>query len=1068
MMNTVEAIGITSDNSANIGSNEFNLNAQVDSFPSGLPGEIKQRIIDRSLTGMNEEQKIQLLKSRVQFKPERSDQQKRTKSFFSISKALMNGTINENFIGHPLSNQNTAGMQDVLRQQYSNKNIKMQNAYPGIKSSSIGFSGNVSILWEKHTFYNDTYAYAVEDLDGDGKPDIIVQSWGSSGTTETASITALRGYDGYQLWTKTFSGTYVWISGDSYGDLSGDGKADVIVQTWISSGTTETASAFGLRGYDGYQLWTKSVSGDPDYTYLYASTDQDFTGDNLPDVIVQAQSKTGTTETYSITGLRSYDGYQLWTKSVSGDEGYNYLYASTYQDFTGDNLSDVIIEAQSKSGTVYTASVTGFQGNNDVALWSKSITGTNMWISGYSAGDLNGDGKPDVLIGMYLENGGSPVTATTYALRGYDGYELWSRSVSGTGVSIYGNYADDLNGDGKPEVLISTFIENGGSPVTATAYAVRGYDGYELWSKSVSGTSIGIFGYSAGDLNGDGKPEVLMGMALENGGSPVTAMAYALRGYDGFQLWSTSVSGTSLWISGDSYGDLTGDGKPDVIIQSDSYSSSTQSSSIAGLRGYDGYQLWTHSASADQVYISLYYSNYQDLTGDNLSDVIFQTESVSGSTQTASVTGLRGYDGYQLWTRSASGDPGYTNQYLSVYQDFTGDNLPDVVVQEESTTGITEIYSITGLRSYDGYQLWTKSVSGDQGYTYLYASTDQDLTGDRLPDVIVETESESGNIQTASVTGLRGYDGSQLWSKLVSGEYAYAWYSSIFDWEGDGQPDVLILRSNESYGSPDWIVNSDTDVIRGNDGASLWNSQSNSYINAGYWVADLNGNGKADVLLSSGDTVYALTEGTAPAAPSVTIDPASTTGLSPGSTFPVKVSVNPNGKGISSGEIRLSFNTSVLEVTSLNKGDLLGSNAIDPGSIYNNSEGTIKTIYARVGATVPPTPSGTWSTVVFKVKSGASPGTTNISITSVSLADENFAELTGIIIANGTATVSGGLTGDINGDNIVNYKDLGLLGASYGLSLGDTGYNAKADLNNDGIVNYKDLGILGAHYGEQS
>jgi len=96
------------------------------------------------------------------------------------------------------------------------------------------------------------------------------------------------------------------------------------------------------------------------------------------------------------------------------------------------------------------------------------------------------------------------------------------------------------------------------------------------------------------------------------------------------------------------------------------------------------------------------------------------------------------------------------------------------------------------------------------------------------------------------------------------------------------------------------------------------------------------------------------------------------------------------------------------------------------------------------------------STGVF---TAASAGTTTIIATS------------GNVVSNpATVTVrlpDSRLVGDINGDNIVNYKDLGLLGASYGLSSGDAGYNANADLNGDGIVNYKDLGILGAHYGEQ-
>ena len=58
------------------------------------------------------------------------------------------------------------------------------------------------------------------------------------------------------------------------------------------------------------------------------------------------------------------------------------------------------------------------------------------------------------------------------------------------------------------------------------------------------------------------------------------------------------------------------------------------------------------------------------------------------------------------------------------------------------------------------------------------------------------------------------------------------------------------------------------------------------------------------------------------------------------------------------------------------------------------------------------------------------------------------------------------LIGDINGDCKVDYRDLGILGATYGLSLGDSGYNAAADLNGDNMVNYRDLGMLGAHYGE--
>ena len=76
-----------------------------------------------------------------------------------------------------------------------------------------------------------------------------------------------------------------------------------------------------------------------------------------------------------------------------------------------------------------------------------------------------------------------------------------------------------------------------------------------------------------------------------------------------------------------------------------------------------------------------------------------------------------------------------------------------------------------------------------------------------------------------------------------------------------------------------------------------------------------------------------------------------------------------------------------------------------------------------------------------------------------------YAEIS-VTKTSGVFTATGAITGDINVDRKVDYKDLGMLGASYGLSLGDPGYNAAADLNGDNIVNYKDLGMLGAHYGE--
>ena len=147
--------------------------------------------------------------------------------------------------------------------------------------------------------------------------------------------------------------------------------------------------------------------------------------------------------------------------------------------------------------------------------------------------------------------------------------------------------------------------------------------------------------------------------------------------------------------------------------------------------------------------------------------------------------------------------------------------------------------------------------------------------------------------------------------------------------------------------------------------------------------------------------------GTAMAAPSVTIDPASTTELSPGDTFSINIHVDPDGNGVSCGQIDLSFDTSVLNVTDLTSGDILGADALTEGTSYDNTAGTVTAVLARKGTTTPPTAAGTWATVTFQVKAGAVDGTTTIAITSAELADENFDDLTGITTTNGTATVGG-------------------------------------------------------------
>lgn len=609
----------------------------------------------------------------------------------------------------------------------------------------FGFTGNVTPLWdESHDGANWTSAFSVSDLDGDKKDDVLVLmcKYNEATNTETATLIAKQGCNGTQLWEESATVTGSFIEAHPAGDLDGDGTEDVLVllKKYDANMDTTMATVIAKKGDDGTHIWEESVTGTE--SFISACPAGDLNGDGKEDVLVH-------------TCICEFNTTQ--DEPIMAPDGLN-------MPMGGFDMPMIPLTPSFISATVIAKR--GYDGHN---LWNESAAGTDRtFITAYAAGDLDGDGWDDVLLeksisetdmnttgdlpngddGVLINEsdiGGFVETATTGAViakRGYDGSHLWQESANGTGISsISGHLVGDLDGDGHNDVLVVHTITEEFDPATFTSIrnitliAKRGNNGTHLWEESITGYGWHnlLYGNSAGDLDGDGKDDVLVQMVTDEF-DPATNMSativsvIAKRGEDGMQFWNESVHGTDLTslLGCPLREDLDGDGKIDVTVGMGEYNETTKSRKRTEIakRGYDGKQLWEESINGSGS-TSISALPAGDLDDDGFNDRLVTKYEYDKATDTTkgTVIAKRGYDSSPLWqeTVNRTGGAEWFEQFLigpfiSVVPtgDLDGDGLSDVLVHTIEYDAATESTARTVIakKGDDGTHLWTTESDG--------------------------------------------------------------------------------------------------------------------------------------------------------------------------------------------------------------------------------------------------------------------------------------------------------------------------------------------------------------------
>jgi hypothetical protein len=721
---------------------------------------------------------------------------------------------------------------------------------------------------------------AVADFNGDGKPDLVVTNANDDNVSVLLNTTAAGAS------APTFAAQETFFTGQgaasvAVADLNGDGKPDLIVADAISDLISVLLNTMAPgASIPSFSAQETFATGSEPFSVAVA----DFNGDGKPDLVVTNDSSNHPNTVSVLLNTRvpiiiipSFAAQQTFATGPGPR-------SVAVADVNGDGKPDLVVTNEG-ANTVSVLLNTTAPGATTPSFAAQETFATGSGPVSVAVADLNGDGKPDLVVANLISNTVSVLLNTTAP--GSTTASFAPQETFATGVLPRSVAVADLNGDGKPDLVVANETALGTVSVllnTTTAGATTAsFAPQQTFATGSEPVSVVV-----GDFNGDGKPDLAVANAnsstvsvLLNTTAPgATTVSFATQ-----QTFATGSAPESVAVA-----DFNGDGRPDLVVANrDSDTVSVLlNMTTAGATTLSFTAQMTFATGSLPLSVAVADFNGDgrpDLVvsnrGSNTVSVLLNTTAPGATTPSfaAQETFATGSNPFSVAVADLNGD-GRTDLAVANVNDNTVSVLLNNVVRfaldgSPATGTIVDVLTAAGANAGGSPQVKVFNPSGIQIASFLAFDPSfqggvrvavGDVNGDGVPDLIVAAGPGGGpHVKVIDGTKLAMVDSNgEIDNAALLGQfYAYSPFftSGVFVAFGlsNGHPEIITGAG--SGGGPHVKVIDGTKInqLQSNgqiaDNAMVAQFYAYSpFFNGGVRVAaaDLNGDGVLDIVTGAG------------------------------------------------------------------------------------------------------------------------------------------------------------------------------------------------------------------------